>query len=88
MNMVSYVIVEELLNKAWSIHDDVEREETDRWDWNELMAILSLECPDCRDLDIVIERVTRHFNKWFAWPFSSEYNVEICGSFSSTFSFV
>ena len=65
MNIISYVIVEELLNKAGSIHDDVEREEIDRWDWDELMAMLGLECPDCRDLDIVIKRVTRHFNKWF-----------------------
>ncbi len=65
MNIISYVIVEELLNKAWPIHDDVEREEIDRWDWDELMVMLDLECPDCRDLDIVIKRVTRHFNKWF-----------------------
>jgi hypothetical protein len=85
---VHNVIVEELLNKAWPIHDDVEREEIDRWDWDELMAMLGLECPDCCNLDIVIKRVTRHFNKWFVWPFSSEYNVEICSSFSAAFSFV
>jgi len=63
--MVSYVTVEELLNKVWPIHDNVKREEIDKWDWDELMAMLGLECPDCRDLNIVIKRVTRHYDKWF-----------------------
>lgn len=64
--MVLYVILEELLNKVWPIHnEDVEREEIDKWDWDELMVMLGLECPNCRDVDIVIKKVTRHYDKWF-----------------------
>lgn len=55
--MVKHVSLGELLTKWWKLPDDVAFVETFHMEFDEIMAILEIECPDAHLLNIQTDKV-------------------------------
>ena len=55
--MPKHVGLGELLTKWWKLPDDTTFTEVFRMDFDEIMAVLEIECPDARGLNVGIDKV-------------------------------
>ncbi len=65
IKMVEYVTPEKLISQWWMVKDPgVTREELDNADWDELLALLEIECIDCAGLNIKVVDFDREDGRW------------------------
>ena len=63
--MVKYVTVRKLIVRWWPVRNpETTREEIDKADWDELMALLGLECPNCADMNIRVSDFDNSSGRW------------------------
>jgi hypothetical protein len=55
--MVRVLTLDELLGQWFPVRHKITREEINSWDWDELMCMLEIECPDAADRDIRVTDV-------------------------------